>query len=86
MSDQAGSGPGAAAPLDLRLLPAAGGAWAAAWLALVAPLAGYFEVADLAESARNSGKWRVDLGAPTTDGVHPSTVIHTAMAAGIVGF
>lgn len=32
------------------------------------PLYSYFEVADRAESARNSGKWRVDLIAARTDG------------------
>ena len=47
------------------------------------PLAGYLEVADLCESARNSGKWRVDLGAPTTDGTHPAAVIAQAVAAGL---
>jgi len=48
-----------------------------------APLAGYLEIADLAESDRNSGKWRVDLGQPSTDGVHPTTAVATAMAAGV---
>jgi lysophospholipase L1-like esterase len=45
------------------------------------PLAGYFEVADTVESARNSGAWK----APgfTADGVHPSTIGHTAMAGAI---
>lgn len=46
-----------------------------------APLAGYFEAADAAETARNSGIWRVDLGQPTTDGLHPSSAIHAAMTA-----
>jgi lysophospholipase L1-like esterase len=44
------------------------------------PLAGYFDVADQCESARNSGKWRVDLGTPTTDGVHPNAVVHAQIA------
>lgn len=47
------------------------------------PLTGYLEIADLVESARDSGKWRVDLGAPTTDGTHPSAVIAAAVAAGL---
>ncbi len=40
------------------------------------PLVGYFDVADATESARDSGKWRVDLGVPSTDGIHPETVLH----------
>jgi lysophospholipase L1-like esterase len=43
------------------------------------PLTGYFDVADKAESARNSGLWREDLGKPTNDGIHPNAVIHAAM-------
>lgn len=36
------------------------------------PLVGYFEVADVLETARNSGIWNVqaNLGAPTGDGLH----------------
>lgn len=49
-----------------------------------APLTGYFDTADAAESARNSGKWRVDLGTPCQgDGLHPLSVIHNAMAGAI---
>lgn len=44
------------------------------------PVSDFVDFADAAESARNSGKWRVDLGAPTTDGTHPSAVIHQAMS------
>lgn len=48
------------------------------------PLRGFFETADAAESARNSGKWRVDLGVPCqNDGLHPLSVIHAAMGAAI---
>lgn len=50
---------------------------------LPAPLSGYFEIADLAESARDSGKWRVDLGTPTTDGTHPGPNITPTLAGGI---
>jgi len=44
------------------------------------PLSGYFEIADLAESARNSGKWRANY---TIDGLHPNGTGATAMSAGI---
>ncbi|MCF3941304.1 hypothetical protein [Gordonia tangerina] len=49
------------------------------------PLTGYFEVADQAESARNSGLWKVTGTAnyATGDGTHPSGAMHTLMAAGI---
>lgn len=47
------------------------------------PLTGYFEAADAAESARNSGLWRVDLGAPTADGLHPTSAVCAAMQATI---
>jgi hypothetical protein len=47
------------------------------------PLSGYIELADLAESARNSGKWVVTGAAnyATSDGIHPTAAIHTLMAA-----
>lgn len=47
------------------------------------PCAGYFEIADLAESARNSGKWRVDIGAVTGDGTHPNSTGYAALAPGV---
>lgn len=52
-----------------------------------APLAGYFEVADRLESARDSGLWRVD-GTPAkfvhgAGGVHPTPYGHTLAAAAI---
>lgn len=49
---------------------------------LPAPLTGYFEAADAVESARDSGKWRVDLGGSATfDGKHPSSLGYAAMQA-----
>ncbi|SEN19815.1 GDSL-type esterase/lipase family protein [Paenibacillus sp. OV219] len=47
---------------------------------LPAPLSGYFEVADLAETARNSGIWRAGY---TSDGLHPNATGHTALVTGI---
>lgn len=44
---------------------------------------GYFEIADQIESARNSGKWKVD-GTNfkyTADGLHPSVFAHALIAA-----
>lgn len=43
------------------------------------PLKGYLEIADVIESARNSGKFRVDLGALAVDGVHMNTLAGTQM-------
>lgn len=45
------------------------------------PLAGYIEVADLAESARDSGKWKAGY---TVDGLHPNQTAHAALAAALV--
>lgn len=45
------------------------------------PLKGVFEIADLAESARNSGLWKANY---TADGLHPVSTAHAALAAGIV--
>lgn len=45
------------------------------------PLWAYWELADTVESARNSGKWRVDQGA-ITDGTHPNAAGAALMAAG----
>jgi lysophospholipase L1-like esterase len=44
------------------------------------PLAGVIEVADLAESARNSGKWNANY---TSDGTHPNATGAAALAAAI---
>lgn len=44
------------------------------------PLTGIFEVADLAESARNSGRWRAGF---TSDGIHPNPTGAVAMKAAI---
>lgn len=46
-----------------------------------APLSGYFEIADLAETARNSGIWKE--GYVNSDGLHPNTVGCFALKAGI---
>jgi lysophospholipase L1-like esterase len=45
------------------------------------PLSAVFDTAAVVESSTNSGKFRVDQGTPTLDGVHPSTALHTLMAA-----
>ena len=49
------------------------------------PLKGYFETADLVESARDSGKWIVTGAAnyATSDGTHPSAALHAILAAAI---
>lgn len=47
------------------------------------PLYSYLEIADISESARDSGKWSVSFGQPTTDGTHPSSSMVTGIAAGI---
>jgi lysophospholipase L1-like esterase len=44
------------------------------------PLTGYFEIADLAETARNSSIWKAGY---TTDGLHPTGTAAAALAAGI---
>lgn len=44
------------------------------------PLVGFFELADLAESARNSGRWRPSY---TADGIHPNATGAATMSAGI---
>ncbi len=44
------------------------------------PLTGYFEAADLAETARNSGIWKANY---TADGVHPNTTGAIALSAAI---
>ncbi|MBK6874018.1 MAG: SGNH/GDSL hydrolase family protein [Kineosporiaceae bacterium] len=44
------------------------------------PCAGYFEVADTVESARDSGIWKANM---TADGVHPNAAAHTLMATAI---
>jgi lysophospholipase L1-like esterase len=49
-----------------------------------APLAGYIELADQVESARNSGLWKVTGGAWTYDGIHPNGVGHNAIATAVM--
>lgn len=48
-------------------------------------MTGFFEIADIAETSRNSGIWKVQAGpaAYTLDGTHPVTAMHILMAAGI---
>ncbi|SFV28535.1 Lysophospholipase L1 [Devosia crocina] len=47
------------------------------------PLSAVFDVADQVESARNSGRWKVDgtAGKWTTDGIHPSTYGYAAISS-----
>jgi lysophospholipase L1-like esterase len=54
------------------------------WIRTIpAPLSGIVEIADIVESARNSGKWIVNGTAnyPTADGTHPSAATHALIAA-----
>lgn len=44
------------------------------------PLVDYLEIADLVESARDSGKWKASH---TGDGVHPNVTGHLAMVPGV---
>lgn len=44
------------------------------------PVRSFFEVADLAETARNSGIWKAGY---TSDGTHPNATGHAALAAAI---
>lgn len=56
------------------------------WIrSLPSPISGYIEIADIAETARNSGLWKVTGAAnyATSDGLHPSTAMHTLIGAGI---
>lgn len=52
-----------------------------AWIrANTAGITGYFEIADVVESARDSGKWKAGS---TADGIHPTDTMHTTMSAAI---
>lgn len=42
---------------------------------------GYFDAAAHMQDGTSTDLWRTDLGTPTSDGIHPSTVVHTAVAA-----
>lgn len=42
-------------------------------------MSGVFDVADVLESARDSGLWRADLGATTADGIHPNALGYRLM-------
>lgn len=47
--------------------------------------AGVCDVSAIWEDGSNAGKWRVDLGQPTTDGIHPSAVLHAlAVSSGVI--
>jgi lysophospholipase L1-like esterase len=72
----------AGAPIDPGTLAAVAVGTSGAILAGAAthPLTGYFEIADLAESARDSGKWKAGY---TADGIHPNAIGAAALAAGI---
>jgi lysophospholipase L1-like esterase len=50
------------------------------------PLFSYFETADIAETGRNSGLWKVTGTAnyATADGTHPTTAMYTLLSAAIV--
>jgi hypothetical protein len=48
------------------------------------PLAGRLDIADIAETSRNSGIWKVTGGAWTADGTHPLVLGNEALKAGIV--
>lgn len=47
-------------------------------------LTGCFDIASKVESSLNSGKWRVDLGRATADGIHPNALGASLMASGYV--
>lgn len=51
-------------------------------------LNGYFETADVVETARNSGLWKVNgtANAYTVDGTHPSPLGHSLLAAPLYNF
>jgi lysophospholipase L1-like esterase len=52
-----------------------------AWIrANTAGIAGYFEVTDIVETARDSGIWKAGT---TADGIHPNDAMHASMAAAI---
>jgi hypothetical protein len=71
---------GFVAPQD-QVPPAFDGERIALSTARRAGIVGYtfVEAADAVESARNSGKWRVDLGALTTDGIHGNALCNTTL-------
>lgn len=48
--------------------------WVRQGCAGVPGIVGYLEMADVLESQRDSGLWRVDLGQITSDGLHPNTL------------
>jgi hypothetical protein len=44
---------------------------------------GYFDADAVARDAGNPNLWRTDLGTPTADGLHPATVVHTALGTAL---
>lgn len=44
---------------------------------------GYFDLSLYARDATDVNLWRTDLGSPTSDGIHPNTVIHTAVSTAL---
>ncbi len=51
--------------------------------AYIKTLPSYFDVAAYSE-AGSTGLWRTDLGTPTTDGVHPTGVVHNAIRDALI--
>lgn len=45
----------------------------------VAGLAGYFDACRAFEDVRDAGKWRIDLGGLTADGIHPAAAMYRAV-------
>jgi lysophospholipase L1-like esterase len=73
----------AGAPLDANFNPLAVGTSGALLAGNINhPLAGYLEVADWVESARNSGLWVTNF---TADGIHPTAAGHIAASATVSG-
>lgn len=70
------------APMSTALAPAAVGATGSVIRAGAAghPLAGFLEMADKVETARDSGLWQAGM---TTDGIHPTAAGHTALQAAV---
>lgn len=47
---------------------------------------GYFDSALYTQDPGNIDLWRTDLGTPTSDGIHPSSAVHSAMATAATAF
>lgn len=57
----------------------AGNAWCKAQVAIDPNLDGFVDLGNAQTPSSNRAIWRVDLGQPTIDGTHPSSVVATAM-------